>query len=133
MSNNFMVDAVREAALALRGTSTDYDPLLKMMGDARLCLLGEATHGTQDFYRERAQITKRLILEKGFSAVAVEADWPDAYQVNRYVRGIGKDAAGNAALAGFKRFPTWMWRNTDVLEFVEWLRSYNATISFEMN
>ena len=88
-------------------------------------------HGTQEFYRERAEITKRLITEKALSAVAVEADWPDAYRVNRYVRGLGTDLSGNAALAGFKRFPTWMWRNADVLRFVEWLRAHNDTISLD--
>ncbi|PYV61133.1 MAG: erythromycin esterase, partial [Acidobacteria bacterium] len=91
-------------------------------------LLGEATHGTYEFYRERAEITKRLIKEKGFIAVAVEADWPDAFRVNRYVRGLGQDKNANEALGGFKRFPTWMWRNTVVLEFVEWLREYNASL-----
>ena len=73
----------------------------------------------------RAQITKRLITEKGFTAVAVEADWPDAYRVNRYVRGEGSDSDSIDALGGFKRFPAWMWRNADVLDFVGWLRSYN--------
>jgi erythromycin esterase-like protein len=90
-------------------------------------LLGEATHGTHEFYRERAYITRRLITEKGFAAVAVEADWPDAYRVNRYVRSTGDDEASVDALAGFERFPTWMWRNADVLDFVGWLRSHNDT------
>jgi erythromycin esterase-like protein len=88
-------------------------------------LIGEATHGTHEFYRERAQITKRLIKEKGFTAVAVEADWPDAYRVNRYVRGDSADEDAVEALGGFKRFPSWMWRNADVLDFVGWLRAHN--------
>jgi erythromycin esterase-like protein len=88
-----------------------------LIGGARFALLGEASHGTHEFYRERAQITKRLITEKGFTAVAVEADWPDAYRVNRYVRGMSDDVDANEALAGFRRFPTWMWRNTEVVEF----------------
>ena len=92
-------------------------------------MLGEATHGTHEFYRERAQITKRLIDEKGFAAVAVEADWPDAYRVNRYVQGVSSDSTSVEALAGFKRFPAWMWRNADVLDFVGWLRSYNDSLS----
>jgi erythromycin esterase-like protein len=87
--------------------------------------VGEATHGTEDFYRERAEITKRLIKEKGFTAVAVEADFPDAFRVNRYVRGLGDDTDANEALSGFARFPTWMWRNTVMIDFVEWLREYN--------
>src|SRR5436853_1155483 len=123
-----IIDAVREAAQPLEGRARDYDPLLKLIGDARFCLLGEATHGTHEFYRERAEITKRLIKEKGFTAIAVEADWPDAFRVNRYVRGLGEDRSGDQALGGFKRFPTWMWRNTVVLDFVEWLRDYNASL-----
>src|SRR5947208_7286471 len=119
---------VQEAAQPLKGAATDYDLLLKFIGAARFCLLGEATHGTHEFYRERAEITKRLIKEKGFNAVAVEADWPDAFRVNRYVRGLGDDQNANQALGGFKRFPTWMWRNTVVLDFVEWLRHYNASL-----
>ncbi len=119
---------VEEAARPIEGTAHDYDPLLNLIADARFCLLGEATHGTYEFYRERAEITKRLIKEKGFTAVAVEADWPDAFRVNRYVRGLGDDENANEALAGFKRFPTWMWRNTVVLDFVEWLREYNASL-----
>jgi erythromycin esterase-like protein len=118
-------DAIRDAAHALTGDHGDYDPLLNLIGDARFVLLGEASHGTHEFYRARAEITKRLIREKGFTAVAVEADWPDAYRVNRYVRGRGEDRTGEEALGGFKRFPTWMWRNADVLEFVGWLREHN--------
>src|SRR5690606_29504918 len=87
--------------------------------------IGEASHGTHDFYRIRAELTKRLIAEKGFCAVAVEADWPDALRVNRYARGPGADPDAIAALADFKRFPAWMWRNADVLDFVGWLRARN--------
>src|SRR3990172_5760741 len=118
-------DAVAEAAHPLVGEVEDYDPLIKLIGDAPLVLIGEASHGTHEFYRERAQITKRLIKEKGFTAVAVEADWPDAYRINRYVRGESSDADSVEALSGFKRFPAWMWRNADVLDFVGWLRAYN--------
>jgi erythromycin esterase-like protein len=111
------------------GTAQDYDRLLGLVGDARFALLGEASHGTHDFYRERAQITKRLIEEKGFIAVAVEADWPDAYRLNRYVRRLSDDVDAIEALADFKRFPTWMWRNTAVVEFAEWLREHNDTLA----
>jgi erythromycin esterase-like protein len=127
--DNLLLDAVRAAALPLAGGAAGrHDALLKIVGDARLCLLGEATHGTQEFYRERAEVTKRLITEKGFTAVAVEADWPDAFRVNRYVRGRSDDPDADEALGGFKRFPTWMWRNTVVLEFVEWLRAHNDSL-----
>jgi erythromycin esterase-like protein len=120
------IAAIRAAAIPLRGAPDDYDALLDLVGDARFVLLGEATHGTHEFYEERARITRRLIEEKGFHAVAVEADWPDAYRVNRYVRGKGEDGDAEAALSGFGRFPNWMWRNTDVVDFVDWLRTHNA-------
>ena len=126
MATQAALDAIRAAAAPLRGAPDDYDALLDLVGDARFVLLGEATHGTHEFYEERARITRRLIEEKGFHAVAVEADWPDAYRVNRYVRGEGNDADADAALSGFQRFPNWMWRNTDVSAFVEWLRARNA-------
>jgi erythromycin esterase-like protein len=118
---------LREFTRPLYGTPADHSPLMDLVGDASFVLLGEASHGTYDFYRERAELTRRLITEKGFTAVAVEADWPDAYRVNRYVRGEGDDANADAALSGFERFPTWMWRNTVVLDFVDWLRSVNST------
>jgi erythromycin esterase-like protein len=121
-------NAVAESAQPISGVTHDYDRLLAMIAEARFSLLGEATHGTHEFYRERAEITKRLIKEKTFTAVAVEADWPDAFRVNRYVRGMSDDKNANEALSGFKRFPTWMWRNTVVLEFVEWLRDYNLSL-----
>jgi erythromycin esterase-like protein len=119
------------AAHLLKGSAADYDPLLDLVDNARFVLLGEATHGSHEFYRERAEITKRLILEKGFNCVAVEADWPDAYRVNRYVLGKDDDPSAEHALAGFKRFPTWMWRNTDVVDFIDWLRGYNDFLPSE--
>lgn len=132
--------ALAAAARPLAGAEDDYDSLMELVGDARFVLLGESTHGTHEFYEERASITRRLISEKGFQAVAVEADWPDAWRINRYVRGEAADSSatgdggGNAAvnsgaaraLDGFQRFPAWMWRNTDVLGFTEWLRASNA-------
>ena len=117
--------AIAKAAHPLPGGAGDYTPLLDLVGDADYVLIGEATHGTHEFYEERARITQRLILEKGFNAVAVEADWPDAYRVNRFVRDQGDDTDAVQALEGFQRFPSWMWRNTDVVNFVTWLRSCN--------
>lgn len=106
----------------------EYDSLLAEIGDARLVLIGEASHGTHDFYRERARITQRLIRERGFSGVAVEGDWPDSYRVHRFVTGQFENSAQPVdALAGFRRFPAWMWRNMDVLAFVDWLRKHNVT------
>jgi erythromycin esterase-like protein len=116
-------------AVPLRGTPDDFSPLLSLVGDARMVLLGEASHGSHDFYRVRAEITKLLIREKGFRALAVEADWPDGYRVNRYVRGRSSDADAEEALRGFIRFPQWMWRNADVLDFVGWLREHNARLT----
>src|SRR5213596_1565350 len=123
------VNEVRGLIQPISGSARDYDALIRLVDDAGFCLLGEATHGTEEFYRERAEITKRLIREKGFTAVAVEADWPDAIRVNRYVRGLGDDKNANEALVGFKRFPTWMWRNIVVLDFIEWLRDYNSSLA----
>ncbi|MBL0418840.1 erythromycin esterase family protein [Ramlibacter sp. AW1] len=109
----------------LAGTRAD-DDLLDFVSHGRIVLLGEASHGTHEFYELRANLTRRLIAEHGFTAVVAEADWPDAWRVNAYVRGRGDDPDGERALAGFQRFPTWMWRNTAVLDFIEWLRAHNA-------
>lgn len=127
---NSLTDLVRESAEPLLGSPADYDSLVDLVGDARFVLLGEASHGTHEFYRERAQISKRLIYERGFNAVAVEADWPDAYRINRFVRGVSDDVDSVEALSGFKRFPQWMWRNADVLDFVGWLREHNDEQAF---
>jgi erythromycin esterase-like protein len=121
---------LREVAHPLDGTGADYAGLIEFIGDARFVLLGEASHGTHEFYHTRAALTRRLIQEKGFSAVAVEADWPDAYRVNCFVRNtdgglLADPADAVTALEGFKHFPSWMWRNTEVLSFVNWLRSHN--------
>jgi erythromycin esterase-like protein len=117
---------IRGAAVELRDDDSDYDALIERARDKRLVLLGEGSHGTHDFYRERTRITRRLIEELGFDAVAVEADWPDAYRVNRYVRGADRDENAERALGGFLRFPQWMWRNEDVVDLVEWLRDRNT-------
>src|SRR5436190_534828 len=99
-------EVVRQIAQPLAGRPDDYDALLELIGNARIVLIGEATHGTDDFYCDRAAITKRLIAQKGFSVVAIEADWPDSARVHRYVRGTPADASANEALSGFRRFPT---------------------------
>jgi erythromycin esterase-like protein len=118
---------IADAAHPLAGGPDDFAPLLARAARASYVLIGEASHGTHEFYRIRAAITKRLIADYGFTAVAVEADWPDAYRVNRYVRGVSGDADAAEALGGFVRFPQWMWRNADVVDFVGWLRAYNET------
>src|SRR3546814_10331923 len=99
--------------------------LFDRFSDARIVLLGEASHGTSEFYRARAAITRHLIAEHGFTIVAVEADWPDAASIDRYVRHRSARPDGEPT---FQRFPTWMWRNTDVDAFVGWLREHNASV-----
>ena len=118
-------DAIRRVAVDAPGGVPAREVLSELIGDARIVLIGESSHGTREFYEARAEITKWLIEEKGFCAVTAEADWPDAYRVNRYVRGQGADTTAEEALRGFERFPSWMWRNVVVREFVEWLRENN--------
>ncbi len=124
-----LLTELRERVRPSTDGQRDYDPLIEAAGSARFVLLGEASHGTHEFYRERARITRRLIEEKGFSAVAIEGDWPDAERVNRFVRGRSEDAEAVQALSGFQRFPAWMWRNADVLDFVGWLLQHNDGLS----
>lgn len=101
------------------------DGLMERIGEAKVVLIGEASHGTSEFYAMRARITQRLIEEKGFTVVAAEADWPDAAQIDRYVR--HRDASPSEWTA-FSRFPTWMWRNTETRDFIDWLHEYNKTL-----
>lgn len=117
-------------ALAAAGrplkAAADLDPLMERIGDARYVLLGEASHGTSEFYTWRAEITKRLVTEKGFTIIGVEGDWPDCFRVNRYVK--GREGSGKSAeevLHAFDRWPTWMWANREVQHFAEWLRQFN--------
>jgi erythromycin esterase-like protein len=127
MTTSAALDIVRRDALWFESTAGGLRPLLEAIGDASVVLIGEATHGTDEFYRTRAEITKTLITDRGFSLVAVEADWPDAYRVNRWVRGAAEESGPGAALDDFTRFPQWMWRNTAVVDFIEWLRDHNAS------
>jgi erythromycin esterase-like protein len=120
-------DDLREIVYPL-DEQADYQPLLNLIGDARIVLIGEASHGTEEFYRTRAEITQQLIEQEGFTAVAVEADWHAAYRVNEYVRGTSTDESPEAALGEFDRFPVWMWRNTVVRDFVAWLHDYNSNL-----
>ena len=119
-------DLVAAAAIVAPGGVPPADVLDDLIGDDRVVLIGESSHGTHEFYEARAEITKWLIEHKGFNAVAAEADWPDAYRVNRYVRGLGEDDSPEQALRGFQRFPAWMWRNAVVRDFVGWLRWHNG-------
>lgn len=123
--DNELALEIKRNAHEILGNLDDYDALNDMVGEAKVVLLGESSHGTQEFYHERAVITKRLIMEHGFNAIAIEGDWPDAYRVNQYVKGVSHDSSTKKSLDGFKRFPTWMWCNQEVLEFVTWLHQYN--------
>lgn len=120
-----LVRAFARAAHPLDGGVDELDPILARIGDATCVLIGEGTHGTHEFYAVRAALTRRLIVERGFQAVAIEADWADAERVHRYVNGRASERDAVEALAGFRRFPAWMWRNADVLDFIGWLRSHN--------
>jgi erythromycin esterase len=123
--DNALIESVRSMCLPLDGED-DLHPLMERIGDARYVLLGEASHGTAEFYDWRRIISQRLICEKGFSFIAVEGDWPDCYRVNRYVKGF--DGAGESArevLRCFQRWPTWMWANEEVAILAEWLRKNN--------
>src|SRR2546425_7087147 len=122
------LERLRQAAHLLTGARSDYGPLFKIIGNADYVLLGEANHGTHEFYKARAEITKRLIREKGFTVIAWEADWPDALRINRFIQGRSNDQTALEALDDFKRFPRWMWRNADSLDLIGWLRAHNERL-----
>lgn len=119
-----LITAIEKHAMPLGGAMSDYDPVIHAAQNKAFVMIGEASHGTKEFYRARAEMTERLIQESGFDAVAVEADWPDAYRVNRFVS-LSSDEPAGKALSDFERFPTWMWRNKEVFQFIEWLQAYN--------
>jgi len=126
--------AVRALAQRVADSDSDYDALLDMAHGRDFLLLGEATHGTQDFYRMRARITQHLISAQGFDAVAIEGDWPDTWRVNQFVQSEGAwrdEADADAALDDFRRFPVWMWRNREMRDFIIWLRAHNAGLGTE--
>lgn len=124
MSDAALLDAIRRHALPLGRHGCG--ALLEACASATVVLLGEATHGTREFYRMRAQLTRALIEDYGFDAVAIEADWPDTLRLSQYAQGRGADPDTAAALSGFERFPRWMWRNREVAAFAHWLRQHNA-------
>ena len=120
-----LADALSNLARPLQ-TAADLDPLLDLIGDADYVLLGEASHGTSEYYTWRARLSKRLLQEKGFSFIAVEGDWPDCYAINRFIKHY-EHAAQSArdVLATFTRWPTWMWANWEIVALIAWLRTYN--------
>ncbi len=129
MTNTHGISRVIGQQAQALDSPSDVDELLRRIGDARIVLLGEATHGTHEFYRLRAELSRRLIVERGFHAVAVEADWPAALRASRHAQGATDDADASSALSDFERFPRWMWRNTEVLAFIEQLRAHNAALA----
>ena len=124
MNTHTLIQSLSSACRPLTGSDEDFDAALRLAAGKRFVLLGEASHGTHEFYRMRAELTKRLIRQYGFRGVVIEGDWPDSHRVNRFVRGQSPDTA-EESLAGFGRFPQWMWRNADILDFIGWLRAWN--------
>ena len=120
-----MVDQIVKTTTRNLKSSADLDPLLERIGNSRFVLLGEASHGTHEFYTWRAEITKRLIQERGFTVLAVEGDWPDCYQINRFIKGYDTTARASDVLWRFKRWPTWMLANWEIASLMEWLHNYN--------
>lgn len=128
---NKIVKDLQQKAYPLESVE-DLDILMEYIGDAKYVLLGEASHGTHEYYTWRAELTKRLIIEKNFSFIAVEGDWPDCYQLNRYIKGY-QDAETSAqkVLHAFNRWPTWMWANWEIVALAKWLHQYNKNLPIE--
>jgi erythromycin esterase-like protein len=120
-----LINIITKEAEPLLENNHKYDALMEKIGDARFVLMGEATHGTEEFYQARIEISQRLIKEKGFMAIAIEGDWPNVYSIHQYVQGAGDANDVESALSSFKRFPTWMWHNKTISPFLQWLRNYN--------
>ena len=119
-------ESIKQFALPI-STNEDLNPLLEAIGGANIVLLGEASHGTSEFYKVRAEISKRLIKEKGFTLIAVEGDWPSTQQINRFIKGYSSYSDAKEMLkSAFERWPTWMWANEEIAEFTTWLRSHNS-------
>ena len=125
----FQVEAEQLLNKAVRplNESHDLDPLIQRIGNARIVMLGEASHGTHEYYTWRSEITKRLIRQKGFNFIAVEGDWPDCYSINRFIKGYHNEKAFDV-LKQFRRWPTWMWANWEVLALTEWLVQHNSSL-----
>jgi len=122
--HGYIMEAVRAIARPLYGEH-ELDDIAELIAHKRIVMLGEASHGTHEFYDLRAALTRRLIARHGFAAVAVDGDWPDVLRIDHYVRSGGEEETAEDALAAFERFPRWMWRNEEVVAFVEWLHTYN--------
>lgn len=130
-SKTDLATLVKKSAIPLVQVPQDIDAAIPLLKDKSFILLGEATHGTQEFYAARVAITKRLILNHGLNAIAIEGDWPSAYRVNQFIRWQGTDQNANDALGDFQRFPLWMWRNPVILDFIIWLRQHNEGLRLD--
>lgn len=124
-----LIDVVHDAAIPITDSTEKYASLIQNIGNARIVLMGEASHGTHEFYQTRIELTQQLIEKKGFMAVMIEGDWPDVHRMHRYVQGAGDASLSEQALDDFKRFPTWMWRNSTMPPFLKWLRAHNDQLS----
>ncbi|MGB4849915.1 MAG: erythromycin esterase family protein [Saprospiraceae bacterium] len=121
-----IVKAIKKNAYPLN-SKEDLQPLFDRIGDAKIVMLGEASHGTHDYYTWRAHISKRLIEEKGFNFIAVEGDWPDCYRLNRYIKGYDvENKSAFTVLHAFNRWPTWMWANWEIVALADWLKNHNT-------
>ena len=129
MKKPLLMNEIQDLARPL-SKAADLDPLMEEIGESRFVLLGEASHGTSEFYTWRTDLSRRLILEKGFSFIGVEGDWPDCYAVNRYVKGLAGESA-ESVLHAFARWPTWMWANREIVELAEWMHDHNARLPAE--
>lgn len=122
-----LTEAIKKFALPFN-TPEDLNPLVNAIGDAKIVLLGEASHGTSEFYKVRTELSKRLIEEKGFNIIAVEGDWPSTQRVNRFIKGYDAKVSEQNVLKAFERWPTWMWANEEISELIKWLEKYNKEI-----
>ncbi|CAM3641302.1 hypothetical protein GCM10009865_26170 [Aeromicrobium ponti] len=118
-----LIKAIQNEAYSYN-TSSDLDRIIDSIGDAKFVLLGEASHGTSEFYTVRTELSKKLIEQKGFNCIAVEGDWPSCFNVNRYVKGY-EQMSSHEALQDFNRWPTWMWANEEIRHLTEWLHDFN--------
>ncbi|HZG72126.1 MAG TPA: erythromycin esterase family protein [Chondromyces sp.] len=122
-----LIQAIKHEAKPLRDTS-DLDSLIQEIKDEKYVLLGESSHGTSEFYQTRAELSKRLITERGFTFIAIEGDWPACQLVNRYIKGFDQTYTNaRQVLSSFNRWPTWMWANEEMIDLIEWLKAYNQT------
>lgn len=128
IDSNEIIELIKRTSSPLEN-SEDLDPLIDYIGDAKYVLLGEASHGTHEYYVWRAKITQRLIQEKGFSFVGVEGDWPDCYRLNRFAKGyLNSEKDVYDVLDKFNRWPTWMWANWEIAAFIDWLKVFNENL-----